>query len=111
MKDDAYYIKRIIKDLVFVYEHTNEISKEQLEKNEILIDSILFRLIQISENSDKLSIDFKLFHKEVPWKEMKGMRNRIVHDYGSVNLAIIYSTIISDIPTLLEMLQKIERNP
>ena len=53
-KDNSYYLKRIIKDLAFVVEHTKEINQEQLEKNEILIDSVMFRLIQIAENSDKM---------------------------------------------------------
>ena len=48
-KDNSYYLKRIIKDLVFILEHTKGITQEQLEENEILIDSVMFRLIQIAE--------------------------------------------------------------
>ena len=40
----------------------------------------------------------------VPWTAIYGLRNRIVHDYGSVNLDIIYSTLKDDIPELLEMI-------
>ena len=106
-KDNSYYLKRIIKDLAFVVEHTKEINQEQLEKNEILIDSVMFRLIQIAENSDKLSAEFKGFYNDIPWRAMKGMRNKIVHEYGNVDLAVVYNTIINDIPMLLELLQKI----
>ena len=56
-------------------------TKEEIEENEILIDSILFRIIQIAENNSKLSEEFKSNHKEVPWVAIKGMRNKIVHDY------------------------------
>ncbi|MBQ1947845.1 MAG: DUF86 domain-containing protein, partial [Clostridia bacterium] len=83
-------------------------SKDELKKNEVLLDSVMFRLIQISENSDKLTDAFKEKYADVPWRAMKGMRNRIVHEYGNVDLGIIYDTVIRDIPILLEQLQSIE---
>ena len=62
----------------------------------------MFRMIQISENCKKLSDDYKLSRPEVPWSAMAGMRNRIVHDYGSVDLEIIYDTLKDDVPVLLK---------
>ncbi len=40
------------------------------------------------------------------WKEIKGMRNRIVHDYGVVDMSVIYDTVSVDIPEMLEILKK-----
>lgn len=50
-KDDCYYLQKIIKDIDYVIEHTKDIDIESLENNEVLLDSVLFRFIQISENS------------------------------------------------------------
>ncbi len=61
---------------------------------------MIFRLIQISENINKVSIDFKLIHQEVPWHSIKGFRNRLVHEYGSVDLKFVYDALIYDIPKL-----------
>jgi uncharacterized protein with HEPN domain len=63
---------------------------------------MLFRLIQISESAKKLSDDYKRTHPHIPWTAVYGLRNRIVHDYGSVDLGIVYSTLKNDIPDLLE---------
>lgn len=41
--------------------------------------------------------------KMIPWNAMYGMRNRIVHDYGNVDLKVVYETLKNDIPELLEM--------
>lgn len=68
-------------DLAFICEHTNGLSREELEDNEVLVDSCLFRLIQVAENSDKLTAEFKAGYSAIPWRAMKGMRNRIVHGY------------------------------
>lgn len=73
----------------------------------MLCDSILFRIVQISENTAKLSDDFKNQHSTIPWNAIKGMRNRIVHNYGDVDMEVIYVTVTRDIPVVLEELQKI----
>ena len=50
VKTNHYYLKKIIKDIDFVLEHTDYIDTQtELEQNEVLLDSVLFRLIQISE--------------------------------------------------------------
>ncbi len=43
-------------------------------------------------------------HGNIPWSALGGLRNRIVHDYGNVDLNIVYETLKNDIPELLEML-------
>lgn len=106
-KDNKYYVNKIIADLSFIIEHTVDITKEELEENEILADSVMFRLIQVSENSDKLTEDFKAYHATIPWRAMKGMRNRIVHEYGNVDLGMVYDTVKRDIPQLLNELEAI----
>ena len=107
VKNNQYYINKIITDLNFILEHTRGLSQQELESIEILVDSVMFRLIQISENSDKLTEEFKLANSAVPWRAMKGLRNRIVHEYGNVDLSVVYDTINNDIPELLEELQEL----
>ena len=105
VKNDIYYVKKMLKDIHFILETTHNITLAGLENNEILCDSVLFRLIQISENSIKLTPQFKEIHRDIPWQAIKGMRNRIVHEYGEVELDIVYQTITEDIP---EICQKLE---
>lgn len=107
MKTDSYYIQKITTDLAFLVAHTDGLSQEQLEEQEILLDSVMFRLIQVSENSDKLSENFKLQHSEIPWRAMKGLRNRIGHEYGAVDITVVYDTVIKDIPELLHTLESL----
>ena len=85
IKNDAYYIDRIRKDLQFISIQMKEVDIEELNQNEVLLDSMLFRMIQISENSKKLSDEYKENNNNIPWNAMYGLRNRIVHDYGSVD--------------------------
>lgn len=51
-KDDSYYVQKIINDLKIVIKNTINISKKDLKINSILCDSVLFRIIQISETAE-----------------------------------------------------------
>lgn len=92
---------------MFIIEHTNNKTQQNIEEDELLTDSIMFRLIQISENSSKLSEEFKKEHENIPWRTIKGMRNIIVHDYGVIDLTIVYQTIKNSIPNYYSELNKI----
>lgn len=105
VKDDAYYLRKITNDLEFIVDHTKDIDLNELNKNEILLDSMLFRMIQISENAKKLSDDYRVANKHIPWSALSGLRNRIVHDYGNVDLEVVFETLKIDIPELLDLIQ------
>ena len=107
IKNDDYYVNKLLKDIKFIIEKTKGITLNELEENEVLCDSVLFRLIQISENSTKLTTDFKNSCKDIPWQAIKGMRNRIVHDYGEVEFTIVYQTITEDIPDICKKLENL----
>ena len=102
-KNDLYFIARIVNDMSFIVEHTKDATEEDLKVNELLLDSMMFRLIQISENAKRLSEEYKAEHDTIPWTSIYGLRNRIVHDYGNVDLGIIFDTLTKDIPELLEV--------
>ena len=105
IKNDEYYISRIFSDLAFVIRYMEDVDAESFSGNELLQDSMMFRLIQISENARKLSDEYRDKHPNVPWTAMSGLRNRIVHDYGNVDLSIVFDTLKDDIPDLMNTLK------
>ena len=106
VKTDSYYIEKIRKDLEFIVEHMRNVDIEELNANEVLLDSMMFRMIQLSANAKKLTDEYRLIHADIPWGAMFGLRNRIVHDYGNVDLKVVYETLKYDIPELLELLKE-----
>ncbi|SFU75518.1 HepT-like ribonuclease domain-containing protein [Butyrivibrio sp. M55] len=106
IKNDNYYLEKIKKDIAFIVIHMKDVDLKALNENEVLLDSMMFRMIQISENSKKLSVEYKKGKPDLPWDEMSGLRNRIVHDYGNVDLNIVYETLKYDIPELMEQLRE-----
>ena len=106
-KNDNYYTRKILTDLEFMIRHTKGITKEQFSKDEVLLDSIMFRFIQISEHIKKLSTSFKDAHGNIPWISIIGLRNRIVHEYDKVDLDIIFDTVKKDIYTIYSLFENI----
>ena len=84
-----------------------EYSKEQFIRNPIVRDACVFNLSQIGELATKLDADFKAKHNNIPWKQICGMRNKIVHDYEGVNHILIWETI-EDLPAFRESLVLIQ---
>ena len=67
----------------------------------------MFNLSQMGELANRVDDSFAAEHPEIPWRYIYGLRNRIVHDYESVNLRLIWEIIDSDLPELRQVLAEI----
>ena len=70
-------------------------------------NAISMCILQIGELVGKLSEEFKLKNNEMPWREIKAMRNIAAHNYGEIDIDILWETAIGDIPSLKEYCVKI----
>ncbi len=104
VKDNQYYVNKILDNIKFIVEHMEDVSKEQFIENDVLADSMMFRIVQISENANKLSDDYIESHSDFPLNYVRGLRNKLVHDYGIIDLNIIYDILKSDIPELYRLI-------
>lgn len=85
---------------------------EGLSKNDFLIDkrtqqAVIMSLIIVGEAATKVMDRYAEFvnaHSEVPWRSMRGMRNRIAHGYFDINLDVVWDTIQTALPELLKQL-------
>ena len=109
IKEDAYYISKIINDLEFIINRTENVTLEEFDSDEMLNSAVNFKFIQISENANKLTDGIIKANPEVPWHRIKGLRNKIVHDYDNVFIDVIYKTIKEDLPVLSERLKELLR--
>jgi uncharacterized protein with HEPN domain len=64
-------------------------------------------LLQIGEISNNLSDEFLTAHKDIPWKQVIGLRNRVVHGYGMLDKEVIWKTVNIDIPIFYEKCKEI----
>ena len=75
-----------------------------LRRDELEQDGLAYKIRVIAETLGKVSQDFKDSHTEIPWKNIKGMRNQLSHNYGQNNYRLIWSTYKEKLPELREQL-------
>ena len=83
------------------------ISKEEFDRNEDIVQIICFNILQIGELAKNLDSNFINRYNSVPWRQIKGMRDKVAHGYGTIDMDRIWQTALSDIMPLLDYCEKI----
>ena len=81
-------------------------SEDAFLRDKGLSAGAVFYIAQIGELSLHFSEEFKEAHSEIPWREIKGMRNILIHEYHAASPKTIWETVTEDIPALQAMLQQ-----
>lgn len=75
-------------------------SYECFQGDKVYRNACALCILQIGELVGNLSLDFRSTHPEMPWNEMRAMRNIVAHAYGSISVQTTWETIETDIPKL-----------
>ena len=83
------------------------ISRFDFDSNVMIQDAVIRNIEIIGEATKKVSKSFTQFHPEIPWSEMAGMRDKLIHDYLDVDIDVVWKTIEVDLPLLKKMISNI----
>ena len=106
-KDPIEYLKHISDECKYIISVSNELSFEAFLENETLKRAIVRSLEIIGEATKKIPADFKVKWNAIQWKNMAGMRDRLIHDYMGVNYSIVWDVVKNKIPDVHFQLEKI----
>ena len=81
--------------------------REKIQNDYVLSDALQFEFEKLYEDSTRLSIEFRMNHKWLHIEDLRGIRNRVAHNYESVSLAILFDTVENNIPTLKQELENV----
>lgn len=104
------YLDHMLEAAVQACAYVEGLSREEFLQDKRTQQAVILNLILIGEEATKLLKDDEAFadqHPQVPWRSMKGMRNRIAHGYFEINLATVWETIQTALPQLIEQLPAI----
>lgn len=73
----------------------------------MLIDAVIRNLEIIGEAVNKVPAKIKNETKDIPWKAIVGLRNKVIHEYFEVDIPVIWKTVIEDIPMLEKQVKKV----
>ena len=112
-KDDSVYWRHILDAISRIEEYTQGIKYEDFMDNYLIQDGVIRQIEIIGEATKRLSEKIKEKHPEISWKDMAGMRDKLIHNYLGVDIDAVWDTVEEDIPALknrLKYLIKKEEN-
>ena len=99
-KEPIEFLKHIADECTYLLSISQELTKGDFLDDETLKRAVVRSLEIIGEATKKIPADFKVKWNSIQWKNMAGMRDRLIHDYIGVNYSIVWDVLINKIPEL-----------
>jgi len=107
IKNDRVYLEHILEAIGKIENFTIEISRFDFDRNVMIQDAVIRNIEIIGEATKKITKQFTQSHSEIPWQDMAGMRDKLIHDYLDVDIDVVWKTIEVDLPLLKELISNI----
>ena len=92
-RNDSVYLQHILDAIEQIEIYTSSKSYDEFLRERLIQDGVVRQLEIIGEASRKLSSEFREQQPEIPWQQIIGLRNRVIHAYFEINLTIIWEVI------------------
>lgn len=106
-KKDFNRLTHMLDAAKVIGQHMANKSISDLEHDRLLLGGIIRELLLIGEAANAISPQSQALLTDIPWREIIGMRNQLIHSYFEISYRIIWSTAKEDIPRLIAKLEKV----
>ncbi|MCI0542635.1 DUF86 domain-containing protein [bacterium] len=100
MKDDGIYIRHILDAIGKIEEYVRGLDHDVFVENMLVQDGVMREIEIIGEAARNLSPAYKEKIPSIPWRDVIGMRNKLIHEYFEVDLDAVWKTVQEDLPFL-----------
>ncbi len=107
MKRVEPYLEHILQECRFLIEKSGNTAYDEFVNDPVLTRAFVRSLEIIGEAVKNIPNDFREKYPEIPWKEISGMRNKLIHEYFGVNYKIVWKTVKEDIPWLMQKIKQL----
>lgn len=101
------YLKDILEAMDAIEEFAEGLEFEEFRKDDKTSSAVIRKFEIIGEASKNVSVSIRRKYQQVPWKEMAGMRDKLIHFYFGVNYELVWQTIKHRIPQIRPLLKEI----
>ena len=109
-KNINIFLEHILESISLIEEYTKDRKKSEFIKSKQLQDSVIKRIEIIGEAMKNIPHEFKDIHNKIPWKQIVGMRDILIHQYFGVDLNLTWEVIEKDLPELKKQINRIKKD-
>ena len=106
-RSDAATLRDLVAACMRVMGFVQGESRSDLDQDDRLLSACCYQISVMGEAVKRISPTTRRRHPEVPWKDIAGMRDRLIHGYDSVDTDQLWKTATEDVPALLEQIKTI----
>jgi len=107
MRDVLIYLEDIMDAMLAIEKFVEDMDFDQFNNNDMVSSAVIRKFEIIGEATKKIPEHLKNKYPELPWKEMAGMRDKLIHFYFGVKNELVWHTIKDVIPTLKPVIGRI----
>lgn len=105
--NNTVFLHHILDAIVKIEDYLKRTDSSNFKQDELIQDGIIRQLEIIGEAVRKLTPEFRDDHPDIPWKDIAGTRDRLIHGYAVVDLDAVWKTVIQDVPELKQAVEKV----
>jgi len=110
--DQSAFLNHILDAIKKIEKYIQGIEEETFKKNDLVQDGVIRQIEIIGEAVKRLSDDITSQSPQVPWQDIAGMRDKLIHDYFGVDIDTVWLTVQKDIPEfkkeIIGIIQRLE---
>ena len=107
MKLNEVYLKHILDEILFLSKTSEKLDYNSFIENEMYTRAFSRSLEIIGEAVKNLTPEFRKTHREIEWKKISGMRDKIIHHYFNVDYELLWDVIVNKLPELKKQVESI----
>jgi uncharacterized protein with HEPN domain len=102
---DVLFLEHMLSAIGRLAELTTRTSRDTFDQDWVIQDAVIRELEVLGEAAGRLSAEFVKKHPEIPWREITGIRHKLIHDYFVVDLGIAWRTATLNVPEVAPVLR------
>ena len=107
MRDPRLYLKDILQAIEAIEKFVKDIDFETFKREDMRSSAVIRKFEIIGEATKNISEDIKQKYPSIPWKDIAGMRDRLIHFYHGIKYELVWNTIKDDIPGFKLQIKKV----
>lgn len=105
--DDLIRLRHMLESALEATAFVANKERSSLDRDRVLTLALMKSIEIIGEAASKISDETKADYRQIPWIQIVGMRNRLIHAYHEVDLDVLWHTVIDDLPPLIDSVKRI----